>query len=443
MSRPLPISPVIQKRYKFTDYAQLCHRVAACVDPDSRHGLADLMLRREFIPAGNTLLAGVHPIRPNCSILGALTDDNYAESTERAETLWRAIIGIGFRFDRLSRPAHALRDLSARNAAINIGFRAQRGNMGVLDIEHAALGDFLAAKDASVYNFNISVAASDAFMTRALVGDRAAVELLRLCARSAHAGAEPGIVFIDRVQPTEPTPYGRIETLVPCGEQGMFADETCNLGSINLAACSVDALEDVVSRAVHILDNVVDLLDIPDARMRQRTREMRRIGLGIMGFAEMLAQRNISYGSADALALVNQVGARFQRAARAATEQLARTRGGLWFNPRRRNITTTCIAPTGGITLLTGHAAFAFEPFFDEASSLSTAVHLDMLATWQRYIENSVSKTINMPAHSTPDDVLDVFLQAYQRGCKSVTIYRDGSRTGQPIACGAEGGSCQ
>lgn len=436
------IPAVIMKRYQFTDYEQLCHRVASCVDPANHHGMAELMLRREFIPAGNTLLAGVHPIRPNCSILGALTDGNYAESVSRASVLWRAIIGIGFRFDGLSRPAEALRDLSRRHAAIDLGFRTQRGNMGVLSIEHPALGDFITAKDASVYNFNISVAASNAFMDRASAGDRDALELLRLCARSAHAGAEPGIVFIDRVQPSEPAPFGRIETLVPCGEQGMFADETCNLGSINLAACSLDTLEDRVFRALHLLDNVVDLLDIPDARMLARTRETRRVGLGIMGFAALLAQRGIPYGSAGALALAHDIGARLHRAALAATQHMARTRGGLWFNPGRRNITTTCIAPTGGITLLTGHLAFAFEPFFEEANSLSTAVHLDMMATWQRYVENSVSKTVNMPEHATPSDVLDVFLGAYRRGCKSVTVYRDGSRTGQPIACGIEGGSC-
>ena len=435
----IPIPVVARARYQFNDYNQLCDRVGNAVDRGNKINLAELMRRRVFLPAGNTLLAGHAPIRPNCSIMPALTDANYDECAARAETLWAAVIGIGWRFDGLSKPAAALRDLSARHARIQLGFRSQRGNMGVISIEHPALREFIAAKDASVYNFNISVAITNNFMHRLAAGCAEARTLLRQCARSAHVGGDPGVVFIDRVQSDTPTPFGRIETLVPCGEQGMFADETCNLGSINLAACDFDtpsSFEDVVQRGVQALDNVVDLLDIPDERMLARTRALRRIGLGIMGFAALLEAKGIAYDSARAVALVRDIGTRFRRAALHATQTLARTRGGLQFDNTRRNITTTCIAPTGGIALLTGHRSFGIEPLFGQATTLTPGAHLDIQATWQRCVENSVSKTVNMPEECTVRHIEDVFIGAWRRGCKSVTVYRNNSRNGQPIECG-------
>ena len=437
----LAIPHAARMRYNCIDYDHMCKRVASVIDRDGTLDVATLMRRRQFLPAGNTMLAGDAPIRPNCSIMPALTDANYAESAARGETLWESIIGIGWRFDGLSKPAEALRDLSTRHARIQLGFRSQRGNMGVISIEHPALRDFIAAKDLSVYNFNISVAITNAFMDRIKAGCTQARDLLMHCARAAHTSGDPGVVFIDRVQSDVlvPASFGRIETLVPCGEQGMFGNETCNLGSINLVECDFDApgvFEDVVGRALHALDNVVDLLDIPDPLMAERTRILRRVGLGVMGFSALLKARGIPYHSSAAVHTARVIGKRFSTAALNATRQMARTRGGLPFDATRRNITTTCIAPTGGITLLTGHRSFAIEPFFNEATTVPPAAHLAVQAAWQRCVENSVAKTINMEEHCTPRDIFNVFMAAYARGCKSVTVYRDKSRNGQPIECG-------
>jgi len=289
------------------------------------------------------------------------------------------------------------------------------------------------------------MAVSDAFMQRVLRPDpdRDAVRRLRYCAQAAWARGCPGLVFIDRLQDAA-RGQGRIETLVPCGEQGMLADETCNLGSVNLAAIDLsrtdpadpESLESVVRCALYCLDNTVDLLEVPDAAMAARSREMRRTGLGVTGFAQALINAGIAdYASDAALAFAHAVGARFKAAADRTNRELAAERGGLWFAPGRRNITSTCIAPTGGITLLTGHYAFSVEPLFSEATRVPPAAHLRMQACWQQYVENSVSKTVNMAEQCSAEDVYRVYTDAYALGCKSITVYRDNSRTGQPISC--------
>lgn len=439
------ILPTIQSRYQFLHYNQLCTRVASVIDEKDVLGIEALMLQRKFLPAGNTLLAGVRPIRPNCSVLPILNEHNYDETSSRAELLWTSHIGTGFRFDGMQNPGAALRDLSARNAKISLDFRCQRGSIGIIDIEHPCTQDFIDAKGLDIYNFNISVAITNAFMNRVFAGDSKAIELLRMCATRAHATGDPGIVFIDRIQPTKPTPFGRIDTLVPCGEQGMFADETCNLGAMNVSAFDWNKPEQfacAVRRCIHVLDNVVDLLDIPDKRMLNRTRELRRIGLGIMGFATLLKQQNIPYNSEQSYSLARFIGSLLKNTAIAATREMAQTRGGLWFDNSRRNITTTCFAPTGGIALLAGPVSFAFEPFFNEATVISATNHLKMLSVWQDAAENLASKTINLHESCSIADVYNIFIEAFNQGIKTFTIYRNKCRDTQPLSCSIGTGTC-
>ena len=155
-----------------------------------------------------------------------------------------------------------------------------------------------------------------------------------------------------------------------------------------------------------------------------------------------MKQHNIPYNSEESFSLARFIGARFKGAAIEATQEMAHTRGGLWFDSSRRNITTTCFAPTGGIALLAGPVSFAFEPFFNEATAISATDHLKMLSTWQNAAENLASKTINLHESCSIADVYNIFIDAFIRGIKTFTVYRDKCRDTQPISCAIGTGTC-
>lgn len=443
----------LQSRYHFTEHEELCQRVSSVVDGNDELKLYDLMRTQKFLPAGNTLLAGWRPIRPNCCILPEATAANLGEICRRSQILWGHAVGIGFSLNGLTDPIAALHHLSGLNAAIKLGYRPQRGNMAALDIEHPQAERFLRVKSASpqdLYNFNLSVVVSDGFMRRVAQRDPPALRRFSALCRNAWETGDPGVIFLDRVRRfggtardsiPAPPDLPPVATVVPCGEQAMLQDEACNLGSINLAQFSLDSEEGLeelggaVCRAVRALDRVVDLLDIPDAEVSERTRRMRRVGLGVMGLADALERLGLRYEDASAREMAERIAARVADAAEQTTGDLARESGGLDFAPWRRNATVTCIAPTGGITLLTSNKGFAIEPFFKQATRIPTRAHVLMQAAWQRHMENSISKTVNLPRQATEKDVADTFQIAFELDCKSVTVYREGCRKNQPIAC--------
>lgn len=284
-----------------------------------------------------------------------------------------------------------------------------------------------------------------------------------------------------------------------CGESPLYSDESCNLGSINLAHMVTENKEVDIERlrytarlAVRFLDDVIDVNHFPLPQIERTVKRTRKIGLGVMGWAEMLFQMNIPYDSVEALNLADFVGSIILNAGRDSSLQLARERGS--FDPERskyRNATITCIAPTGTISLLAGcssgiepvfalkHKRIAFaeqgvggteleyyNPYYAEAckSNMSDADlkrlfvtahdiapewHVRHQAAWQMHTDLAVSKTVNLPHDATETDVYNVYVNAWTAGCKGVTVYRDGCKASQVLysldakkevcpVCGAE-----
>ncbi len=384
-------------------------------------------------------------------------------------------------------------------------------NMGVLHVSHPDIEAFVKAKRdrSQLCNFNLSVAVDDAFIdcvkagrdyplihprTGAEVTRTPATDLLSLIAKSAWETGDPGILFIDRINQANPTPkMGLLEATNPCGEQPLLPYESCTLGSINLTriidgqAIDYPKLERLVHLAVHFLDNVVEVNRHPIARTGEWSRMNRKIGLGVMGFADMLILLGIPYQSGQALALAGEIMSRIQQYAEAASAELADRRGNFpAFQQsvfpgrgvkRRRNATLTTIAPTGTISILAGVSSsvepvFAFEvrrrivdkiysdthPIFAQyrqdgrkidkrvfqtAWDVSPRWHLKVQAAFQKYTDNAVSKTVNLPEAITPDEIRALFLDAADMNLKGITVYRDRSHPDQVLsACSIKNEEC-
>ncbi|HOW89859.1 MAG TPA: adenosylcobalamin-dependent ribonucleoside-diphosphate reductase, partial [Elusimicrobiales bacterium] len=267
------------------------------------------------------------------------------------------------------------------------------GNMGVLLASHPDIFDFIRCKsrDSVLSNFNISVAVTDEFMS-CLEAKRAfdlvdpntkkrtpvnPEKLWNELVSAAHANGEPGVIFIDTVNRHNPTPHIRMEATNPCGEQPLLPYESCNLGSINLSrfvkqrGIDYNGLGRTVRRAVHFLDNVIDINNYPIARLKHVAEANRKIGLGVMGFADMLIALNVPYDSETALQLASKVMSFIREKAVECSEELAAERGAFSNfpvsvhagGPERRNATLTTIAPTGSISLIAGCSS-GIEPLF-------------------------------------------------------------------------------
>lgn len=437
------LSNILRLRYKARTFDDLANRVSINVSNNTNETkeFYNLIYNKRFIPAGNTLLVGIDPIRPNCAILPSIKEDNFYELSERAKILWTDRIGIGFDLSESLNPVQILQKLSILNANIKLEHRPQRGNMAVLNSSHPMIEDFIKVKsnNKNLYNFNISIGI-DKYSS--LTND-----LMNLMSENAWLSGDPGIVFLDRIQLKESNHLGKIKTLVPCGEQGMYDNEVCTLGSMNLNSDSFwinsmfneKLFIDSIKLAVRFLDNVIDKMQINDKLLLEQLYYTRRIGLGIMGYADILDRLNIKYGSVNSLQLIDYIGNLYKETAHQTSIELALEKGicPVFKNTKikRRNITITCIAPSGGISLLTSNKGFGIEPYFSEANKLSLEDHLKTQNTWQKYVDNCISKTINLPYTSTESDIKDVWMYAKNNNLKSITVYRDKCMTSQPINC--------
>ncbi|MEX2015575.1 MAG: adenosylcobalamin-dependent ribonucleoside-diphosphate reductase [Candidatus Hydrogenedentales bacterium] len=494
----------------------------------------------EFLPNSPVLMNAGLPAGQMAACFVLPVEDNLAAIFDTLRLM--ALVqqsggGTGFSFSSLrpkgdpvtmggtaSGPVSFMRVFDCATEHVRLGGRRRGANMGVLSCQHPDILEFIEAKTAQdrFCNFNLSVALTDEFMykldagqdyalinprTRQKTGRLAATEVFERIAHAAWTAGDPGVLFLDAINRANPTPkVGSIEATNPCGEVPLLPYEACVLGSINLAKMvrkigsgyeiDWDRLGATVRLGVRFLDNAINVGRWPDYRISRAARANRKIGLGVMGWAELLIMLDIPYGSRACLALADQLMRAINEEARRTSETLARERGPFpnWSSSIYataapvRNATRTAIAPTGTLSIIAGTSA-SIEPLFalayrrkvldgetmsvpnplasryglmassrtngnscelkmpllaDEIEpdhpreSLRTALdlapeeHLAVQAAFQRHVDNAVSKTINLPKEATPESVAAIYRNAWEHGLKGVTIYRYGSK-GQQV----------
>ncbi len=451
--------------------------------------------------------------------------------------------GTGFNFSRIrptgdpvqstsgvaSGPVSFMELFNEATEVVKQGGMRRGANMGILEVSHPDIVDFIKAKTTRgrLSNFNTSVGVSDAFMKAVkenadweLKNPRSgeihstvrAAEVFDLLVDSAWASGDPGLVFLDRINAANPTPHvGPLDSTNPCGEQPLLPYESCNLGSLNLARFldgdgnfDWENLGRVIDLAVRFLDDVIEMNHYPLPVISERTRQNRKIGLGVMGWAEVLFVKGLPYGCRESIVLAGEVMSFIQARAHLASEGLAAERGcfpswegSAWERQGRpmRNATVTTIAPTGTLSILAGCSS-GIEPVFalayrrkafendtltvvDEtllkrleerglmrpgvlevmcesgslegldlpedirqvfltAHEIPYESHVRMQAAFQRFTDNAVSKTINLPHDADREEIRNAFWLSYESGCKGITVYRDRCKESQVLYSGSQ-----
>jgi len=427
-----------------------------------------------------------------------------------------------------SGPISFMRIFDAATAEIKQGGMRRGANMGILRVDHPDILEFIGCKaEGGITNFNISVAVDDKFM-RAVVrkgtywlhdpSDRKKIKKLKakevfdkIIERAWQSG-DPGLIFLTSINkgPANPVPsMGPVSATNPCGEQPLYSNEACNLGSINLSLMlkkkkkeiDWDLLEKVTRLATRFLDDVIEVNNFPLEEINKVVKLNRRIGLGVMGWADLLFQLEIPYNSPKAYQLGQKIMKFIKKTAHNESQELAKSRGPFPNFSKSiykkgvplRNATLTTIAPTGSISIIAGCSSgieplFAlsfkhkangreltfFNPHFLKAAEkyrlsdktlddikktgslkgvnvpqklkkvfviayqIDWKGHIDTQAAFQKGVDNAVSKTINLPFEAGQKDIERAYLYAHKKGCLGITVYRNGCKETQVLYAGRE-----
>jgi ribonucleoside-diphosphate reductase alpha chain len=518
---------------------------------ESAEAFYEAMARLRFLPNSPTLMNAGTAVEQLAACFVLPVDDSLDaifSALHDAALIHQTGGGVGYDFSRLrpagdrvtstggfsSGPVSFMNAFDAAVAAVRQGGRRRGANMAVLDVHHPDIERFIGAKrdQTSLRNFNLSVAVDDEFMkaaaagrdvalvnprTGAVVQRRSASELLALAATAAWETGDPGLIFVDRINRDNPTPaLGRMTATNPCGEVPLLPYEACVLGSINLSALSAggsfdwEQLDRLVDLGIRFLDDCIDAAVFPLPQIAAAARGSRKVGLGVMGFADALVDLGIAYDSDAAVDFASGIMKRMAERATAMSQALAATRGAHPNFPRSRdsrcarppirNATRLAIAPTGSLSLIAGCSsgieplfAVAYERhvldgrglveinarfqqmateagvwtpdvrarvlasgrvrdvtdispgilrLFPTAHEIAPEHHVRIQAACQAYVDNAVSKTVNLPPDATVDQVADVFRTAFELDCKGITVYRHGTRAGQVLTQMSTPGLC-
>lgn len=533
----------------------------------------DVITHRFFMPNSPTLMNAGRELGQLAACFVLPVEDSLEgifETIKNTALIHQSGGGTGFSFSRLrpknsvvkstmgvsSGPVSFMEVFNAATEAVKQGGTRRGANMGILRVDHPDIIEFINCKSDNdkLNNFNISVAITDKFMEAYLkgedydlvnpqnnevVGRMCAKDVFDLIVDCAWRNGEPGVVFIDKMNADNPTPLiGAIESTNPCGEVPLLPYEACNLGSINLGLMMKeengsmnvdwDLLEKTVRTAMRFLDNVIEVNKYPLPQISELVSNNRKIGLGVMGWTDMLMKAGISYSSEDGTKLAGQVMEFIDYISKSESIELAKERGrfnnfkgsiydqpNYLFNKFKgksagkisddmwakldsdiqkyglRNATTTCIAPTGTISMIAG-ASGGVEPLFGlvfsrlimdgtemlevnpifkdymlshnlysdnlmaqiakdgslshvegvpkeikrifvTAHDVAPYWHVKMQSAFQLHVDNAVSKTVNFVESATREDIKEVYILAYKNNLKGITVYRNNSRQFQPM----------
>jgi ribonucleoside-diphosphate reductase alpha chain len=516
---------ILQKRYYWKDengkciedWSGLCKRVASniAMNEEEEKDFYEILHSYKFLPNTPTLInAG----RTNFSFSGCFflpvedSIDSIYDGIKHAALIHKAGGGTGFNFSKLrpngekvgttrgvaSGPCSFMSVYDASTSAIKQGGVRRGANMGMLNCNHPDIFEFINSKkvDGIFSNFNISVGITNDFI-KAVINDSEwnltfkdiiyqtikARDLWNNIIDNAWENGEPGLIFLDEINKYNPLLnfLGEIEGVNPCGEQPLYPYEACVLGSINLSSFvtsnnwNYKGLSDVIFKAVRFLDNIIDKQAYPLQKIEKMHKSNRKIGLGVMGWADSLLKLGIKYDSDKALELAESIMKFVQTKALEASAKLGEEKGSFpnieksSLEQPMRNATVTTIAPTGSLSII-AQTSSGIEPIYDfitkqkravgdhevihplykkykeenpnkslpdyfvTSKDISPEFHIKMQAIFQKYTSNAVSKTINLPISATKEDVEKAFMLAYATECKGITVYRDGSRKNQVLS---------